>query len=70
MGSVGQRASKLLAVKLAGLKKKSTIWPWPLSKQSAQVQMRQGSNLSQSLTDSNFAVLYPTDPIYLQDLKI
>ena len=55
MGSVGQRASKLLAVKVGGLKKKSAIWPWPLSNQSARVRLRLGSNLSQSLTDSNFA---------------
>ena len=30
MGSVGQRALKLLAVKVGGLKKKSAIWPQPL----------------------------------------
>ena len=40
MGSVGQRASKLLAVKVGGLKKKSAIWPLPLSNQSAQVRLR------------------------------
>ena len=43
MGSVGQRASKLLAVKVGGLKKKSAIWPQPLSNQSARVQLRPGS---------------------------
>ena len=57
MGSVGQRASKLLAVKFGGLKKKSAIWPRPLSNQSAGFRQRPGSNLSQSLTDSNFAAL-------------
>ena len=64
MGSVGQRASKLLAVKVGGLKKKSAIWPRPLLNQSARVRLRPGSNLSQSLTDSNFAALWPTDPIF------
>ena len=64
MGSVGQRASKLLAVKVGGLKKKSAIWPRPLSNQSARVRLRPGSNLSQSLKDSNFAALWPTDPIF------
>ena len=65
MGSFGQRASKLLAVKVGGLKKKSAIWPRPLSNQSARVWLRPRSNLSQSLTDSNFAALWPTDPIFL-----
>ena len=57
MEYIGQRASKLLAVKVGGLKKKSTIWPRPLSNQSARVQLQPGLNLSQSLTDSNFAAL-------------
>ena len=35
--SVGQRASKLPAVKVGGLKKKSAIRPWPLSNHSARV---------------------------------
>ena len=69
MGSVGQRASKLLAVKVGGLKKKSAIWPRPLSNQSAQVRLRPGSNLSQSLTDSNFAALWPIDPTQTLQLK-
>ena len=64
MGSVGQRAPKLPAVKNGGLKKKSAIWPRPLSNQSARVRPRLGSNLSQSLTASNFAALWPTDPIF------
>ena len=70
MGSVGQRASKLLAVKVGGLKKKSAIWPWPLSNQSARVRLRPGSNLSQSLTDSNFAALWPTDPIFTASIDL
>ena len=32
MVSVGERASKLLAVKVGGLEKKSAIWPQPLTK--------------------------------------
>ena len=31
MGSVGQRAAKLLAVNVGGLKKESAIRPWPQS---------------------------------------
>ena len=37
LGSVGQRAAKLLAVKVGGLNKKSAALPRPLSKQSAQI---------------------------------
>ena len=70
MGSVGQRASKLLAVKVGGLKKKSAIWPRPLSNQSAGSRLRSGSNLSQSLTDSNFAALWPTDPIFTASIDL
>ena len=70
IGSVDWTALKLPAVKVEGLKKKSAIWPWPLSNQSARVWLRPGSNLSQSLTDSNFAALWPKDPIFsvLDDL--
>ena len=57
IGSVCQLAEKLLAVKVGGLKKKVAIWPRPLSNHSARVRLRPGSNLSQSLTDSNFAAL-------------
>ena len=46
MASVGQRALKLPAVKVGGLKKKSAAWPQP-----------PGQNHSQSLTDGNFAAL-------------
>ena len=68
--SIDQRASKLLAVKVGGLKKKSAIWPRPLSNQSARVRLRLGSNLSQSLTDSNFAALWPTDPIFTASIDL
>ena len=64
MGSVGQRASKLLADKVGDFKKKFAIWPQPLSNQPAWVQVCPGSNLSQSLTDSNFVALWPTDLIF------
>ena len=40
MGSVGQRASKLLAVKVGGLKKKSAAWPH--SNQSAGFKIAWG----------------------------
>ena len=66
MGSVGQRASKLLAVKVGGLKKKSAIWPRPLSNQSAWIRVVPGSNHSQSLMAGNFAALWPTDPKFLE----
>ena len=57
MGSIGQRALKLLAVKVGGLKKKSAAWPWPQSNQSARIRIQPGSNHSQSLMASNFAAL-------------
>ena len=71
MGSVGQRASKLLAVKVGGLKKKSAIRPRPLSNQSAQIRVVPGSNHSQSLLAGHFAALWPTDPKFsaLKDLN-
>ena len=40
MGSVDQRAAKLLAVNAGGLKKKSANRPLPHSKQSAWVRTR------------------------------
>ena len=46
--SVGQRASKLPAVKVGGRKKKSADWPRPLSNQSARIRVVPGSNHSQS----------------------
>ena len=57
MRSVGQRASKLLAVKVGGLKKKSAARPGPHSNQSAEIRDRPGSNHSQSLIAGNFAAL-------------
>ena len=57
MGSVGQRAEKLLAVNVGGLKKKSANRPRPHSKQSAQVRCMARSNRSQSLMAGNFAAL-------------
>ena len=57
LGSVGQRASKLPAVKVGGHKKKSADWPRPLSNQSAQVRGGPGSNHSQSLMACIFAAL-------------
>ena len=60
MGSVSQRALKLLAVNVGGLKKKSAA-----SAFTAEVCARaispgstsSGSNHSQTLTDGNFAAL-------------
>ena len=57
MGSVDQRAAKLLAVNFGGLKKKSANRPWPHSNHSASVREHPGSNHSQSLMASNFAAL-------------
>ena len=52
-----QRAAKLLAVNVRGLKKKSAIRPRPHLSQSARVRTRAKSNHSQSLMAGNFAVL-------------
>ena len=49
--------SKLQALKVGGLKKKSAIRPQPHSNRSARVQERPGSNHSQSLMAGNFAAL-------------
>ena len=65
LGSVGQRAAKLLAVKVGGLKKKSAGRPRPHSNQSARVRFWSRSNHSQSLMASNFATLWPTDSKFL-----
>ena len=62
MGSVSQKAAKLLAVKVGGLKKKSSTRPWPHSNQSARIRDHPRSNRSQSLMAGNFAALQPTDP--------
>ena len=61
MRSVGQRAAKLLAVNVRGLKKKSAIWPRQHSNQSARVRGGPGSNHSQSLMAGNFAALLSTE---------
>ena len=70
LGSVGQRAAKLLAVKVGGLKKKSAGRPRPHSNQLARVRTRAKSNHSQSLMAGNFAALWPTDSKFsaLKDL--
>ena len=57
LGSVGQRAAKLLAVKVGGHKKKSADWPRPLSNQSALIRVVPVSNHSQSLMAGHFAAL-------------
>ena len=71
LGSVGQRAAKLLAVKVGGLKKKSAVQPRPHWNQLAHIRERPGSNHSQSLMASNFAALSPTDSKFsaLKDLN-
>ena len=58
---MGQRAAKLLGVKVGGFKKKSATLSISVKMcacASTWVQLRLGSNHSQSLTDSNFV-----DPI-------
>ena len=62
LGSVGQRAAKLLSVKVGDLKKKSAIRPRPHSNRSAHVQEHPGSNHSQRLMAGNFEALWPADP--------
>ena len=61
LGSAGQRAAKLPAVKVGGLKKKSASRPRPHPNQAARVRFRTQSNHSQSLMAGNFAALWPTD---------
>ena len=56
LGSVGQRAAKLLAVKVGGLKKVCQPAPAPVS-QCARVRTPAPSNHSQSLMAGNFAAL-------------
>ena len=70
--SVGQRAAKLLAVNVGGLKKKSAIRPQPNLSQSARVRFRAKSNHSQSLMAGNFAALLPTTPKFsaIRDLNL
>ena len=56
-GSVGQRASKLPAVKVGGLKKKSAIRPRPQSASLPRFEPQTRTNHSQSLMAGNFAAL-------------
>ena len=63
--SLGLMAPKLPVVKVGGLTKKSAIWPWPHSNQSAQVRGGPGSNHSQTLMAGNFAALWSTDAKFL-----
>ena len=60
IGSVGQRASKLLAVKVGGLKKNSAalaIAAELFARASTQVRVGPGQNCSQSLMDGKFVAL-------------
>ena len=60
LGFVGQRAGKLLAVKVKVLKKKSAALAIPAEvSHSARVWERPGSNHYQSLTAGNFEALCP-----------
>ena len=49
MKSVGQRASKLLAVKVGGLKKKSAAQPQPHLNQSARIEIARGLKISNKI---------------------
>ena len=62
LGSVCQRAAKLLAVKVGGLKKKSASRPRPQSASLPGFEPRSRSNHSQSLMASNFEALWPKNP--------
>ena len=62
LGSVSYTASKLSAVKVGGLKKKSAIRPRPQSNHLAQVRVVLGSNHSQSLMAGNFVALLTYRP--------
>ena len=57
IGYVGKRASKLLAVKVGGLKKKSATQLRPHSNQLARIQVHLELNHSQSLMAGNFAAI-------------
>ena len=75
MGSVGQWAAKLLAFKVEVLKKKSAtsaITAEMCASASARFRVRPDLNHSQSLTDSNFEALSPTDLILpaVKDLSL
>ena len=67
VGSVGERATKLLAVKFGGLTEESTasaITAEVCSSASAWAWLCPGSNNFQSLMDGNFVGLWPTDPTF------
>ena len=55
LGSVSQRAAKLLAVKVEGLKEKSATQPY--SNHLTRFQLQPGQNHSKSLMDGNFVAL-------------
>ena len=61
LGSVGQRAAKLPAVNVGGLKKKSASRPRPQSASLLGFDSRSRSNHSESLMAGNFAAHWPTD---------
>ena len=65
MRSIDQRASKLLTVKVGGLKKKSAARPRPYLNQLSKIRFQPGSNHSQSLMVANFTALSPKDPKFL-----
>ena len=71
IGSVDERALKLPAFKVEGVKKKSAVQPRPHLNRSARIRVGPGSNHSQSLMAGNFAALWPTDPKFsaLKDLN-
>ena len=60
VGSVAQRAAKLLAVKFGGLNKKLNH-----TSTARVVRRRLSLNHTQSLTDGNLAALWPSDPILI-----
>ena len=57
IGFVGQRAAKLLVIKVGGLKKKSATL-------AITAKVCASTNHSQSLMDGNFAAFWPTNPIF------
>ena len=61
MGSVCQRTSKLLAVKVGGLIKSSAMWPKLNQTSAARVRVPDNFDHPQSLKDCNFAALQPTE---------
>ena len=72
IGSVGQRVAKSPAFKVGGIEKKSATLPKSNHMRAVRVWLWPGPNHSQSLTNGNFAVLWPTDFILteLKDLNL